>query len=528
VKVGLTIALALVCAGAHAAVGTVPISADATGSGTLSAPEPALAPPPASAPTAPSHASTTDINAQAADGSTALLLASHNNDVAEVKRLIQAGAKVSLANHYGATPMSEAALQGETEVISVLLKAGADANSPNAEGQTALMLVARTGNVQAAKLLVSHRATVDAREQWGQQTALIWAAAESQPQMVKFLLEHHADPNARAVVRDWQRKITAEGRPKDMHRGGFTPLLYAARESCIECAKIILSHGADINLPDPDGRNALLIALLNFHWDLAQFLISQHADINAWDFWGESPLYVAVDLNAPQRTGRADLPPIETNSGIDIVALLLKSGANPNVQLKLRPPYRHAIFDRNNSPIFTTGATPLMRAARGADLDSMKLLLAHGALVDLPNINNVTPLLAAAGAGRGMTTINGHVLSEQETITAIRLLTDAGANVNAVPKSGETALHSAALRGWNDLVKVLVADGAQLDVPARTSLTPIDFAMARYQPGFLEPKPSPHAETAALLKQLGATAEHTHLPPWPGVPTPTITAQVPE
>jgi len=497
VRVRLTIALACVCAGGHAAMSTAAIPGS-------------------------------DVNAQAADGSTALLWASHRNDVAEVKRLIQAGAKVSLANHYGATPMSEAALQGETEVISLLLKAGADANSPNAEGQTALMLVARTGNVEAAKLLVNHGATVDAREKWGQQTALIWAAAESQPQMVKFLLEHHADPNSRAIVRDWQRKVTAEGRPKDMHRGGFTPLLYAARESCIECAQILLSHGADINLPDPDGRTALLIALLNFHWDLAQFLISRHADINAWDFWGETPLYVAVDLNAPQRTGRADLPPIETSSGIDIVALLLKSGANPNVQLKLRPPYRHAIFDRNNSPIFTTGATPLMRAARGADLESMQLLLAHGALVDLPNINNVTPLLAAAGAGRGMTTINGHVLSEQETITAIRLLTDAGANVNAVPKSGETALHSAALRGWSDLVKVLVADGAQLDVPARTGLTPLDFAMARYQPGFLEPKPNPHAETAALLKQLGATAEHTHLPPWPGVPTPTITAQVPE
>jgi uncharacterized protein len=516
VKVGLTIALVFVCAGAHA-------GAESTGA----VAQAALARPPAST-QASASAVSTDINAQAADGSTALLWASHRNDVAEVKRLIQAGAKVSLANHYGATPMSEAALQGEAEVISALLKAGADANSPNAEGQTALMLVARTGNVEAAKLLVSHGANIDAREQWGQQTALIWAAAESQPQMVKFLLEHHANPNARAIVRDWQRKVTAEGRPKDMHRGGLTPLLYAARESCIECAKLLLRHGADINLPDPDGRTALLMALLNFHWDLAQFLISEHADINAWDFWGESPLYVAVDLNAPQRTGRADLPPIETNSGIDIVALLLKSGANPNVQLKLRPPYRHAIFDRNNSPIFTTGATPLMRAARGADLDSMKLLLEHGALVDLPNINNVTPLLAAAGAGRGMTTINGHVLSEQETITAVRLLTDAGANVNAVPKSGETALHSAALRGWNDLVKVLVADGAQLDVPARTSLTPIDFAMARYQPGFLEPKPSPHVETAALLKQLGATVEHTHLPPWPGVPTPTITAQVPE
>lgn len=518
-RVGLTVALALVLAASHAATGSEAPAATTSNAGTDKS---------ATAPGNSQSNADADINAQAADGSTALLWASHRNDVAEVRRLIKAGAKVSIANRYGATPMSEAALQGQTEVISLLLKAGVDANSPNPEGQTALMLVARTGNVDAAKLLVSHGATVDAREQWGQQTALIWAAAEGQPQMLKFLLEHHANPNARAVTRDWQRKVTAEGRPKDMHRGGFTPLLYAARESCIECARILLGHGADIDLPDPDGRTALLIALLNFHWDFAQFLISRHADINGWDFWGETPLYVAVDLNAPQRTGRADLPPIETNSGIDIVALLLKSGANPNVQLKLRPPYRHAIFDRNNSPIFTTGATPLMRAARGADLASMKLLLAHGALVDLPNINNVTPLLAAAGAGRGLTTINGHVVSEQETIETIRLLTEAGANVNAVPKSGETALHSAALRGWSDLVKVLVAGGAQLDVAARTGLTPIDFAMARYQPGFLEPKPSPHAETAALLKQLGATAEHTHLPPWPGVPTPTITAQVPE
>lgn len=52
--------------------------------------------------------------------------------------------------------------------------------------------------------------------------------------------------------------------------------------------------------------------------------------------------------------------------------------------------------------------------------------------------------------------------------------------------------------------------------------------MARYQPGFLEPKPNPHPDTAELLKQLGAANEHAHLPPWPGVPTPTITAQVPE
>lgn len=485
-------------------------------------------------------APSSDVNATGPDGATALLWAAHRGDVAEVKRLIALKADVSKANRYGATPMSEAAMQGETEVLAALLAAGADVNSPSPEGQTALMLVARTGNLPAAKLLLAHGAQADAREQFAGQTALIWAAAESQPQMVELLLEHHADPNLRSVVRDWQRKVTAEGRPKDMHRGGFTPLLYAARESCIECARILLAHGADINLPDPDGRTPLLLALVNFHWDFAKFLIGKGADVNAWDFWGESPLFVAVDLKTPIRSGRVDLPPLEATTGADIVALLLDKGADPNVQLKLRPPYRQAVADRLQAPIFTTGATPLIRAARGADIPTIRLLLSHGALADLPNINGVTPLLAAAGATRGLVTVDEHTLTEQEAIDTVRVLKEAGADVNAathdgIPppagaptQAGETALHTAAMRGWNELVKVLVGYGAKLDAQAvQAQLTPVDFALGRFQPGFLETKPVPHPDTAALLKQLGAKEEHPNLPPWPGVPTPNITAQVP-
>jgi hypothetical protein len=59
-------------------------------------------------------------------------------------------------------------------------------------------------------------------------------------------------------------------------------------------------------------------------------------------------------------------------------------------------------------------------------------------------------------------------------------------------------------------------------------LTPLDYAMGRYQPGFLEPKPVPFTATVATLRKLGAHEEHTNLPAWPGVPTPTITAQVPQ
>ena len=64
---------------------------------------------------------------------------------------------MSLANNYGATPMSLAAEVGNTEMLKVLLEAGANADSPNADGQTALLAVARTGNVEAAQLLLDAR-----------------------------------------------------------------------------------------------------------------------------------------------------------------------------------------------------------------------------------------------------------------------------------------------------------------------------------------------------------------------------------
>ena len=477
---------------------------------------------------ATAFADNASVNARGPDGSTALLWAAHRGDAAEVERLIRAGANVSLASNYGATPMSEAASAGDAAVLALLLKAGADANSPNAEGETALMEVARTGNLEAAKLLLKHGAEVNAVEQWGGQTALIWAAAQNQPEMVKLLIKHHANVNVRSVVRDWERKVTAEGRPKDMNRGGLTPLLYAAREGYIDVAKNLLAGGADINLTDPDNTSPLLLSLINLRWDFAKFLIDAGADVDGWDFWGQSPLYVAVDMNTIPAGGRVELAPLDRNTGLDIIELLLKKGANPNAQLKLRPPYRNAILDRNADAMLTTGATPLLRAAKAGDIGAIKLLLAHGALVDLPNQDGVTPLLAAAGAGRNTSTTRGRFKTEKDAIAAFELLKAAGGDVHAATKAGETALHSAALRGWTDLVKVLVASGANPNATAKSGLTPLDFAMGRYQPGFLEPKPRPRDDTAAALRQLGATLEHTNLPPWPGIPTPTITAAVPE
>ncbi|MGD8809132.1 MAG: ankyrin repeat domain-containing protein, partial [Gammaproteobacteria bacterium] len=226
-----------------------------------------------------SHAEDSDVDRRNADGSTALQWAVYEGDTDEVRRLIDAGADVSLANDYGATPMSLAAEVADTEIIRLLLAAGADADSANPEGQTALMAVARTGNTEAARLLLDHGASVNARESWGGQTALMWASARRHPDMMELLIASGADLDARSIHRDYQRHVTAEGRPKNLDSGGFTPLLYAARENCIACVDMLLEHGADIDLPDPDGVSALLLAIMNANWDLAKRLIEAGADV---------------------------------------------------------------------------------------------------------------------------------------------------------------------------------------------------------------------------------------------------------
>ena len=210
-----------------------------------------------------------DPNQAESDGTTPLHWAVHNDDAELVQRLLAAGANVAAANDYGATPMSEAAVAANPAVLEALLKAGADVDSPNADGQTALMVVARTGRVDAARLLLEHGARVNAHESFGGQTALMWAAAQKHPDMIRLLLENGADVDARGTAHDWERRVTSEPRIKIMQTGGFTPLLYAAREGCAACVEPLVAGGADVDLSDPYGMTPLVLALYNRQFDTA-------------------------------------------------------------------------------------------------------------------------------------------------------------------------------------------------------------------------------------------------------------------
>lgn len=318
--------------------------------------------------------------------------------------------------------------------------------------------------------------------------------------MVKLLVSHGAKVNARAFVRDWQRRITAEGRPKDMNRGGFTALLYAAREGCIECVQHLVKGKADIDMTDPEGTTPLVLALLNMRFDTAATLIELGADVNKWDFWGQSPLYVAIDMNTLPRGGRPDLPSEDHHSGLQIAQTLLQRGANPNMQLKLRPPYRNAVFDRGGDQVLSTGATPLLLAAKVGDAEAIKLLLEYQARVDIPNSTGVTPTMAAAGMGHSFNPTRGRFKTDAQGAECLRLLKEAGGRIDTQDRNGLTALHSAASLGWNATVEQLVAFGAPLEAEDNKGLRPIDYAVGRHERAFLEPEHKRQEATIVLLK----------------------------
>jgi ankyrin repeat protein len=379
------------------------------------------------------------VNTAGADGATAIMYAAANGDLELVRALIKAGANVKLENQFGSSALTEAAIIGSAPVIDALLKAGADPNFKTPNGETPLMAAARSGKVDAAKALLDAGADINAKETWGEQSALMWAAAHSQAGMVKFLASYKgpsggANLNEHGKINQWERKVIQEPRPKDMNKGGFTALHYAAREGCAACVQNLLAAGADPDSEDPDRETPLLLALENMHFDTAAELVKGGADLDKWDLFGRSPVYMAADVSTLPMKGNgamAVLPSPDKLTAVDAGRMMLERGADPNIQLKRRPPYRDVPQDRGGDGMLAQGATPLLRAARGGDDKFVALLLEFKALVDLPSKEGITPLMAAAGVDYGTRVTRGRNRTDEGVLASMELLIKAGANVNA-------------------------------------------------------------------------------------------------
>jgi ankyrin repeat protein len=499
----------------------------------------------------------TDVNATGADGTTAVMYAAANDDLELVRALIKAGANVKLQNQLGTSALTEAAIIGSAPIIDALLKAGADPNFKTPDGETPLMAAARSGKVEAARALLAAGADINAKETWGGQTALMWGAAQSQADMVKFLASKDASLNDHGKINQWERKIIQEPRPKDMNKGGFTALHYAAREGCVACVQNLLAAGADPDSEDPDRETPLLLALENLHFDTAAVLVKGGADLDKWDLFGRSPVYMAADVSTLPMKGNgamAVIPSPDKLTAVDVGRLMLERGANPNIQLKRRPPYRDVPQDRGGDGMLAQGATPLLRAARGGDGKFVGLLLEYKALVDLPSKEGITPLMAAAGVDYGSRVTRGRNRTEEGVLASMDLLVKAGANINArsvvdrgpaggggrggrgggappaaaapaapgtagysasanialafrrgsqMPSANavpnQTALHGAAEHGFDKFIEFLVANGADLTAKDANGRTPLDVARGA---GGVRGGADAFPKTVALLESL--------------------------
>ena len=486
---------------------------------------------------------TGDVNARQPDGSTPLQWAAFAGDVAEARRLIEAGADVRAQNNYGINAMLLAADISSTELIQLLLRHGADANTSNVDGETPLHLVSRAGNIEAATLLLKAGAKVDAREQFGEQTPLMWAVVRRHPEMVAFLIKNGADVNARSAIRDYQRVATAESRSKSLDRGGFTPLMYAARENCRECADILLDAGADVNMPDPAGVPPLVIAMMNGNWDIAKRIVEEGADVNQWDMFGQSPLHVAIAGGGGGRGGNPlDSGKPQTSNSAELVQMLIERGANPNQQTYFRPAVRGG---------GGRGTTPFLTAVGTGNVDLVKQLMAEGAIVTLATSEGTGAIHAAVqarggggfgrgggGGGRGgggpgaAPGGGGGPPPMSPQVELIRLLADHGADVNLMAhrhflqrSRGGSPLHYAVRGGGNrQVIQTLVELGLDINAKDEDGLTALDYAMGRgYVPFLQMPQPA-NTQLADYLRSLGATVELDHIPDWPPQGPPIATA----
>jgi len=325
----------------------------------------------------------------------------------------------------------------------------------------------------------------------------MWAASENHASVVRLLAESGADVNARSTVLDAPvLEFPRSGGPNSpLPRGGWTALMFAARQGAIDAAEALASVGADLNatvLPQTDvplkpeevkaaaegvGTTALVEAIINVHYDLAAMLLEKGANPNVADLAGEAALYAAVDMNSLQWVQGRPAPILTDRlDGVDLVKLLLKKGANPNARLKSKPLKRH--HDAGSTLNFGEGTTPLMRAARTSDAAVVKALLDGGADPFLTLPDRTTVLMLAAGSGYGGVRGDGIrivVPTPENAVETIALLLDRGVDVDGFNTAGNTALHAAVNRG-DAVVKYLASRGATLTLKNKGGNTALDLA----------------------------------------------------
>ncbi|MGE5834148.1 MAG: ankyrin repeat domain-containing protein [Acidobacteriota bacterium] len=552
-----------------------------------------------------------DVNAAQGDGMTALHWSALNGDLKTMNVLLYAGATTEALTRLGAyTPLHLASSRGHAAVVARLLEAGARPTVATSTGVQPLHLAAQSGSAEAVNALLAKGADVNARDDVYGRTPLVFAASEGRVDAIKALIAKGADVKAATKVIDYRERSAADNQARQARdrivtattgratnsninlndpppqgaagaagrgaapagrggaggrgaydpndpaqaaaagrggrggggipggprpasdieqigrQGGFTALHYAARDGYTAAAIALLDAGLDVNTPtEGDKSTPMAIAAINGQYDLVMAFLERGGNPNLTNDDGVAPLFAVLNNEwalrtwYPQPTAGAQ----QKLSYLQLMEALLKGGADPNARTLSHIWY--AAYNTGRMGVEFTGATPFWRAAYALDVDAMRLLVKYGADPNIATMSygaakrpndpsglpavppggpHVPPFHAASGVGYGTSRVaqqHRHV-PDGWMPAAKYFIEELGVDINMRDAEGFTALHHAAARGDNEMIKYLVSKGADVMAVNRAGQTTVDMANSPEQ------RTQPFPETIKLLEGMGAKNNH--------------------
>ena len=368
------------------------------------------------------------------------------------KLLIENGANVEgNSGHYHGPAICAAAYNGHEHIVQLLLENGADVNGQGPDGKTSLHGAARGGHLGAVKILLEHNADIEARNKYNE-TPLIRAAINDQIEMTELLIEKGA-------------KIEAED-----HQG-FTALHRTVKHGRKAAFAILLKKGAHLGTRGATGETLLHSAVIADNKEIVGKLLRLGADLESQDNEGLTPLHLAAlsdrqstlivlldkgaNLHSEDKNGWTPLHNAALKGNVNVMRTLIIKGAD----LEAKDRYNHN--------------TPLHLAAMGGKENAVRLLLYHDANIEALNSSGETPLFQVLF-------IDCKAL---ENMVGLLLENSASIEVRATGPpdclNGWTVLHAAALAGNGNVVRLLLAKGADVNATDARGITPLGLAAAR-------------------------------------------------
>src|SRR6266702_3183980 len=331
--------------------------------------------------------------------------------------LLERGIDVNAQRKDKWTPLHIASRNGKPGIVQLLLDHGANANTESENGENPLHKVCGNSQdkpqdgVRVARLLLEHSVDVNAqrKDKW---TPLHLASYHWKSDIVRLLLDHGANANAETDNGDSPLHKVSQGK-------------YEPQEHGVCVAQLLLERGVYVNAQRKDKWTPLHVASRNGNPGIIRLLLDHGANANTVSENGDNPLH-KVCGNSEDKS---------QEDGVHIVRLLLERGVDVNAQPKHK-------------------WTPLHFASYYGKLETVRLLLDHGAEVSVETDNGDNPLQKVS---------EGTYASEDAGVDVARLLLEHGADVNAKARSGGTPIDSATRHQRFKLAQLLLENAVNVN-----------------------------------------------------------------